>query len=255
MKLSVDKAQAITQIESCIKAAPSGTLDFKEVELWSMRVFDILGHLIEDDENKVAKYVMAFDANKNRYSDDRRTYIKNTTVGLRQLEAVLESLPAPAAVAIATPAASKGARRPAGGNKRRVFLVHGRNMAVARAVESFLWSNGLEPIVIADQPARGRTIIELIEQHSDVEFALILMSGDDLGCLAGEEDLRKRARQNVVLELGYFVGLLGRAQVAVLCEADLELPSDVLGVRYTAIDDDWKYRLLGELKAASVLAS
>jgi predicted nucleotide-binding protein len=81
------------------------------------------------------------------------------------------------------------------------------------------------------------------------------MTPDDMGCERGNEDqLRPRARQNVVLELGYFVGRLTRSHVAVLYKGSVELPSDYHGVLYIPMDDGdgWKLRLAKELKQAGM---
>ena len=81
---------------------------------------------------------------------------------------------------------------------------------------------------------------ENFEAHlspSASSFAVILMTCDDLGRLneAGEDD-RPRARQNVVLELGFAMGVLGRRRVAILHEDGVELPSDIKGVAYYPLD-------------------
>jgi predicted nucleotide-binding protein len=102
-----------------------------------------------------------------------------------------------------------------------------------------------------EQASRNRTIIEKIEAHGDVGFAVVLLTPDDEGCKKGETP-KPRARQNVVLELGYFVGRLGRDRVCVLRRGDVEIPSDFGGVVYEPFDDGggWKSKLAGELEAA-----
>lgn len=80
--------------------------------------------------------------------------------------------------------------------------------------------------------------IEKLEKYSDVEFAVILLTGDDR-CDAGRrraDGHESRARQNVVLELGYFLGRLGRNRVCILYEKGVEIPSDVKGVLYKKLD-------------------
>jgi predicted nucleotide-binding protein len=89
----------------------------------------------------------------------------------------------------------------------------------------------LEPIVILNEPIQGRTVIEQIEEPSDVGFALVLFTPDDRGCLAGSKEIRLRPRQNVVLEYGLFVGWLGRHRVCCVApSSSIELPSDLAGV-------------------------
>ncbi len=111
----------------------------------------------------------------------------------------------------------------------------------------------MEPIILHEQPSKGQTLIEKIEHNSDVGFAVVLLTGDDLGCMKGETDnLKPRVRQNVVFELGYFFGLLGRKRVCALYESGVELPSDIQGLVYVQLDDPghWKTSLAQELRAA-----
>lgn len=101
----------------------------------------------------------------------------------------------------------------------------------------------------------GRTIIEKFERNSEVGFAVILLTGDDEGKGADSADsLRKRARQNVIFEFGYFLGKLGRSRVCALYEPGGEIPSDYQGVVYISLDTEeyWKFQLVRELKAAGI---
>ena len=136
----------------------------------------------------------------------------------------------------------------------RVFVVHGRDDSVRATVASFLSRIGLDPIVLQDQPNEGRTIIEKFEDYSDVGFAVVLLTPDDIGGLNGtdENDLKPRPRQNVVLEWGFFLGKLGRDRVAALLQDEVEFPNDYSGVVYIEIDDNegWKTKLFRELRNA-----
>jgi predicted nucleotide-binding protein len=134
---------------------------------------------------------------------------------------------------------------------KKVFIVHGHAGGPREAVARFLEQLGLEPIILHEQANQGRTIIEKFEAHADVGFAIILLTPDDLGGPRGGER-RPRARQNVILELGYFIGRLGRSQVCALMVGELELPSDILGVVWTPFDvgEAWKHGLAKELQAA-----
>ncbi|WP_311395871.1 nucleotide-binding protein [Escherichia coli] len=101
----------------------------------------------------------------------------------------------------------------------------------------------------------SRTIIEKFEAESgDVSFAIVLMTPDDSGSALASESTRLRARQNVLYELGYFAGKLGRGKVLVLRKGDIEIPSDLAGVLYTELDEHggWKRKLLSELAYAGV---
>lgn len=142
----------------------------------------------------------------------------------------------------------------------RVFVVHGHDnemkQAVARSVERL----GLEAVILHEKPNRGQTIIEKIERFSDVGFAVVLLSPDDTGYLttAGPGAAQPRARQNVILELGYFAGKLGRENVVALYRGSIELPSDYDGVLYTPYDNDsgtWRSELVAELKESGYQVS
>ncbi|MGQ3301621.1 TIR domain-containing protein [Reyranella sp.] len=134
---------------------------------------------------------------------------------------------------------------------RKVFIVHGHDEGAREAVARFLERLGFAPIILHEQANQGRTIIEKIEAHGDVGFAVILLTPDDVGAVKGGEPL-PRARQNVLLELGYFVGRLGRSRVCALKRGDIEVPSDFGGVVYEPFDagGSWKQALSRELEAA-----
>jgi predicted nucleotide-binding protein len=148
--------------------------------------------------------------------------------------------------------------------RRSIFLVHGSDLSFRDSVDRWLRDAvppGLEVVVLQDQPSQGRTLIEKFERYgSDAAYVVVLMTADDVGGprRGSETDadflakLHPRARQNVVLEMGYFIGALGRTGVAVLYEEGVELPSDLHGIAYIRIDPvgGWKDLLRKELEAA-----
>jgi hypothetical protein len=134
----------------------------------------------------------------------------------------------------------------------RVFIVHGHDESTKAEVALLVSQLGLKPIVLNEQVSRSDTVIEKLEAYSDVGFAVVLLTPDDLGAAASDRNnLRPRARQNVVLELGYFLGKCGRARVCTLYGADVELPSDWRGVVYIPLDKQraWRLTLAKELQA------
>lgn len=134
----------------------------------------------------------------------------------------------------------------------RVFVVHGQNETARTAVVSFLESIGLVGIVLHDQPNMGRHLLtKFIQEAELVTFAVVLMTDDDLGSLKGGK-LAPRARQNVILELGYFLAHLGQAKVCALITPGLETPSDFDGIVYIRMDNEqrWQEELKRELLAA-----
>lgn len=137
----------------------------------------------------------------------------------------------------------------------RIFIVHGHDEAMKQAVARTLEKIGLEPIILHEKPSEGRTIIEKFTDYSDVSFAVVLLSPDDIAYAKDQppKDAKLRARQNVIFELGFFIGKLGRNRVLVLYqeEKNFEMPSDYSGVLYTPYDNSgrWKFDLIKELKA------
>ena len=139
-------------------------------------------------------------------------------------------------------------------SSNKVFIVHGHDDASRHMLANFLTKLGLESIVLQEQPDRGRTIIEKFEQTSEVGYAVVLLTPDDVGSAVQTNLPLARARQNVIFELGYFAGKLGRGRVCLLKKGDVEIPSDLFGVVYTELDphDGWKMRLVREMKEAGL---
>ncbi|HEY6253396.1 MAG TPA: nucleotide-binding protein [Candidatus Angelobacter sp.] len=137
----------------------------------------------------------------------------------------------------------------------RVFIIHGHNTSAKESVARFLEKLGLEAIILHEQANLGDTIIEKFQLHSDVAFAVALLTGDDEGREAATKGvLKRRARQNAILELGYFMGKLGRKRVCALVEDGVEIPSDYHGVVFIPLDaaGRWKFDLVRELKEAGL---
>lgn len=133
----------------------------------------------------------------------------------------------------------------------RIFIVHGHDDYARETVARFLEKIGFDAVILHEQANKGRTIIEKVEAESDVGFAVVLLTPDDEGAVKGGE-LEPRARQNVILELGYFIGRLGRPRVCALRRGVVDIPSDFTGVVWTEMDtaNGWKASLARELSAA-----
>jgi len=137
---------------------------------------------------------------------------------------------------------------------REVFVVHGHDDALRSEVCRLLERLDLVPVVLSEQPDRGRVLIEKFEQHADVAYAVVLLTPDDEGRLGNAGELKPRARQNVVFELGFFCGKLGRHRVCALVKNDVEFPSDIQGFVYKRADDAgaWRFQLAKEIKDAGL---
>lgn len=132
-----------------------------------------------------------------------------------------------------------------------VFVVHGHNETMLTQVEAFLRKLKLRPVILKDEPSKGQTIIEKLELNADVGYAIVLLTADDEGKEKGAPSLGLRARQNAILELGYFMGRLGRQKVCAIREKSVELPSDYSGVVYIE-SENWQLPLSKELRSAGL---
>ncbi len=115
----------------------------------------------------------------------------------------------------------------------RVFIVHGNDGELKQAVARIIEKQDVDAIILSEQASKGRTIIEKFEDYSDVGGAICLFTADDFGRAKNDTTDNVRARQNVVLETGYFMGKLGRDHVVLLADKGIEMPSDLSGVVYT----------------------
>ncbi|MEH6419865.1 TIR domain-containing protein [Pseudomonas sp. CGJS7] len=142
--------------------------------------------------------------------------------------------------AAAAPASQNGAA--AKPMLSKVFVVYGHDAAARTELEAMLRRWRLEPLILDQLPSEGQTIIEKLEKYTaEVKFAVVLATPDDEGYRAGHEDEKAfRARQNVVMELGMMLTLLGRKNVAILMKQqdNIERPSDIQGLLYIPFKDN-----------------
>ncbi len=149
----------------------------------------------------------------------------------------------------------------------KVFLVHGRDEAAKHAVARFLETRaGLDVVILSERPNKGRSILtKFQEEGGGAAFAVILMTPDDLGHLRPEllprgsapPAAKMRPRQNVIFEMGFFIGQFGVDRVCALVPPGVECPSDYDGIVYVPYDDaeGWQRKLVTELHAANVPVS
>jgi predicted nucleotide-binding protein len=133
----------------------------------------------------------------------------------------------------------------------KIFIVHGHDEAAKHKIARFISDLDLSAIILDEQPSRGQTIIDKFEEHAnEAGFAIVLLTADDVGAPKNKKDEPKpRARQNVIMELGYFLCGLGRDRVRILYEEGVELPSDIHGIIYVQMDERgaWKLELAQEM--------
>lgn len=185
------------------------------------------------------------------FYEEAENFTNSITAKVTALESIIERLDLIPDANIAMQAAKPNITK----KTNEVFIVHGHEEANRMNVVRFIESIGLKPIVLHEQASDGKTIIEKLEYYSDVGFAVVVMSPDDMGYPVSQpEKIQPRARQNVLVELGFFVGKLSRKNVCVLYTQGVELPTDFLGVVYVALDSGggWKFQLAREIKSAGL---
>lgn len=149
-------------------------------------------------------------------------------------------------------------KRPSKKLSRNVFIVHGRDHTPLKELKVMLKGLGLNPIVLHEKASGSRTVVEKLEKYSDVGYAFVILTPDDVGGPSEDRKIlrlegKERARQNVILEFGYFMGLLGRDRVCCLYKGDVELPSDMHGIVYIPFKDsidDVQVKIIKELTEA-----
>lgn len=186
-------------------------------------------------------------------ADKEKEFRDNMRKRIRVLKSIIKRLPLLNLKQITAPVEQLNSKENESPIGDKVFVVHGHDEAVIQKVARLLEHLEIKPTILHEIPNKSRTIIEKLEQESkDACYAIVLLTADDDGKSKKEDETKDRARQNVVLELGYFIAKLGREKVCALYEEGVELPSDFDGVLYTPIDDAdaWRYKLANELKVA-----
>lgn len=210
-----------------------GTLD----EAKSL-AYDIYKSIGENDSQWAQSFALSL-FNQRHYSDN---FDRLNTSFLGYLELVLDE------IIIANPEISR--EKPARINKSTVFIIHGHDNELKIELQLLLKRAGVENIVLHEQPDKGRSILDkLIEETKDSGYAIALLTPDDI-MDAGQS----RARQNVILEVGYFLGLLGKERIRMIIKGNVEVPSDLSGILYEKHDlsGGWKVKLIKELQAVGI---
>ncbi|MFM0649845.1 nucleotide-binding protein [Paraburkholderia bryophila] len=227
----------------------------------SAAIQDTLGRCLGEDTSAYRRFasaatlqlrvIMVSDnyPQRHHYVEAARQNIEQSIVLLQEAQRVLREDLADAQHEVLSISESAAPEAPA--LSQRVFVVHGHDEGARETVARFLEKIGFEPIILHEQASQNRTVIEKIEAYHDVGFAVVLLTPDDEGSVKGGKP-EPRARQNVLLELGYFMGRLGRGNVCALKRGEVEIPSDFAGVVWVAMDagNGWKQTLGQELQAA-----
>lgn len=248
------KSKAIERLKKALDAISelrnlqSGSLEFME---WRKSTRVSISHTFRDKPSRIREFEKIY------FSTPSPFYPAAYKQGLNSASALLKSMIEEIEDfwederQAQTSSSAQGNEQP---STKKIFVVHGRDKDTKNTVARFLEKLKLIPLSLAEIPGRGRTIIEKFEQHAQVGFAIVLLTPDDAGSLQGDTNLSPRARQNVIFELGFFIGRLGREGVCALTKGDMEIPSDYAGIEYIPLDDSdgWQKKLFEELKSAGM---
>jgi len=139
----------------------------------------------------------------------------------------------------------------------KVFIVHGHDTETLEQIREFLLGIEIKPIILFEEADQGDTIIEKLERCCrEADFAIVLFTPDDFGYSKENlTEVRPRARQNVIFELGFMVARLGRRRVRVLYQHGVEIPTDFMGVLYVEMDTSgkWRANLMRELEDTGII--
>ena len=218
---------------------------------WAHKLEHSLGRLLGDNPEWIGKFRhrhgIAVPGNPERNADLAKENVAKTLSKLISLLDIISESDEPGLDELNAASAEMQITN-------RVFLVHGRADAQKNEVARFLDKAGLDVVILHERPNRGRTLITKFQEESaDASFAVILVTPDDIGGLVDGE-AQPRARQNVVFELGFFIGRLGSERVCALITAGVERPSDFDGVVYVPFDPNggWRTELMRELAAVRI---
>ncbi len=227
----------------------------KEFEKWDAYNAELLRKIfttetLADEYNSFYGAVSIVDAYSTpRLSEEVKEFKEKVQDDVNRLDSIKERLP------LFDETLDRPSQVKAKLDSNNVFIVHGHDHTLKLDVARTLEKLGLNPIILNEKPNSGQTIIEKLEKHSDVGFAVVLLTPDDEGKQITSSKLNPRARQNVLIELGYFIGKIGRQRVCPIYVEGVEIPSDFDGVVYVPFDKAWKFELCKELKAAGYIVS
>lgn len=136
-----------------------------------------------------------------------------------------------------------------------VLIVHGSDEEAKSLAAEFVRSLGLKVVILHEMPDMGRIFVENFDDHREIGFILVLLTHDDIGDSPIEIiELKSRAQQNVIFELGFLIGRLGWKRVCALYKGKVELPAKHDGVFYVEMDKagSWKKTLTNDMKESGL---
>lgn len=247
-ELLVEPESAIKMLESCIESLETCSSDDRALIEWHEKTAEVLESIfLKNGENYLLEHSgFVFDHWQSPTALESAN--RHRAVGL--LRHVIKRLSASV-----NKTANTARMTETTNNLSEVFIVHGHDEAVREKIETVITKLGLVPIVLNKKANSGLTIAEKLEKLGKVGFAVVAFTADDLGgtvAQVAESDFEERPRPNVLIELGYFWGKLGRERLCILNAMGDGVPSDLKGLGYTSLQngDVWKFELAKELRSA-----
>jgi len=116
---------------------------------------------------------------------------------------------------------------------KKVFIIHGKEVSLADELHRILNEHEIGSVILQNQPNDGRTVLEKLEEEgfNKTDYAIAIVTPDDIGGLNGTGIVKSRARQNVILEIGAFI-MKDRNKICILKKGEIEIPSDISGIAY-----------------------
>jgi predicted nucleotide-binding protein len=239
----------IIKAEALLENRPIASIDHRN---WENTAKDFLIRTFGSDSQHIGNVLnitgsFTMGESEAYYEHQRAEELAEQIKALRSVIEILET-----EIELSGPALPEPKQRVASDD---VFIVHGSDDGLKETVARLISNLGLKPVILHEQPNKGRTLIEKLLEESQVGFAVILLTQDDRGARIDEpyEKQQPRARQNVMLELGLFIGSLGRNRVCALYQEGVEIPTDYHGVGFVPLDASgaWKLKLAMELRAVN----
>ena len=235
-----------------IKELDRSSHDF---ERWHLDVRAAIRHIFGEEHKHLTEFEAIYFFSLSGLHNDAAAFQKSMQTAETRLKSMADEVDKfwPGEPTAAHRKTESGGRTAGTAATPKIFLIHGHDEAAKSEVARFLVRLDLEPVILDEQASEGKTIIEKVETHADVGYAVALLTADDVGSRQGDVAVQPRARQNVIFELGFFIGHLGRGSVCALTKGEPEIPSDYSGVVYVSMESgEWKMALIKELKAAGL---
>lgn len=124
--------------------------------------------------------------------------------------------------------------------ENQLYFVHSKDTKPTQEAIDYLKSEGYSLVILKNLSGAGTTIIDEIESNLDINYAVVILNPDGVDA--------NYPNQNILLELGIFIGHLGRKNVSALCEPNTILPLDYHGFEYIDFNGNWKKKLKHELR-------